>query len=126
MDKAISHKYAPMTKISNSLTRNFAYTLSDKKAITNLLKSASREALEVDEKQKCVNYNLSVGAYMHVVFPLLQEWKNSKASPNAGTLLVKEIISGFDDQKRHVDTVVHFTYNGLKATVTAYNTTQKL
>ena len=46
MIEAESNVYAPMTKISNFLSRNFVYTLSDKEATTNLLKAAAREPLE--------------------------------------------------------------------------------
>ena len=46
----------PVTRISSSLSRNFGYKLSDKKAKSNLLKGAAREPFEVDEKQKCIMF----------------------------------------------------------------------
>ena len=114
------------TRISNSLSRNFAYTLSDKKATTNLLKAAAREPLETLEKQKCMVYDLSVGAYMKVVFPLLNDWNNNKRLSDTYDVTVKSSVPGFDDKKRHVDTVIQFTINGLTTTLSAFNTTQRL
>ena len=89
----------PMSKINNSLTRNFAYKLSDKKATSNLLKAASREPLEFDEKQRCTVLLFSVGSYMKVAFPTLNEWKMmSDDSHLFGKFSVKvnKIVPGFD------------------------------
>ena len=67
--------HSALSKISSSLTRNFSYKLSDKKATTNLVKAASKEPIQLDEKQKCTLLLLSVGSYVKTVFPLLNEWK---------------------------------------------------
>ena len=124
MSKVISHPYAPTTKICNSLSRNFAYTLSDKKATTNLLKAAEREPIDVEEKQKCILYNLSVGAYVEIIVPFLKELNAGKISE--GGLFVDSVTPGHDEKGRHIDTVVQFTLNGLKTTVCFYNTTQRV
>ena len=63
----------PRTKLSNSLTRDFAYRLTDKKATSNLLKGASKEPFEVDEKQKCSILIFSVGAFKMSVFTTINE-----------------------------------------------------
>jgi len=39
---------------------------------------------------------------------------------------VDSVTPGHDDKGRHVDTVVHFTLDGLSTTVCFYNTTQRL
>ena len=124
MAMTVRHPFAQMTKVCNSLSRNFAYTLSDKKATSNLLKSAEREPIEVEEKQKCIIYHLSVGAYMEIIFPFLKQLSVGKVFDNG--MSVDSVIPGKDEQGRHIDTVIHFTFNGLKSTVCFYNTTQRL
>ena len=55
--------------IVQSLGRHFSYELSDRKAQNNLIEGASREALEVEEKQICTVMTFSVGAFAEVVIP---------------------------------------------------------
>ena len=59
--------------MSTTLGKHFSYELSDKKAKSNLLKGAGREALKVEERQKCTIFELSVGAFLEVVIPLVVE-----------------------------------------------------
>ena len=49
--------------ISESLGKHFACELSDKKAKSNLIKSANREPIEFEEMQKCIMIDLSAAAY---------------------------------------------------------------
>ena len=115
---------APMTKICNSLTRNFAYELSDKKASKNLLKAASKDPFAVIEHQKCTVFELSVGAYMEVVFPLLSQWKGNKFTE--ASISVESLTPGLDDKGKHIDTLINLKFNGESVTLCCYNTTQKI
>ena len=123
-----SQSATSMSKINNSLTRNFAYKLTDKKATSNFLKAASKDPIEVDEKQKCTMLIFSVGAYSRAVFPLLHEWKSSKDEFQSGNLLIKQLnfAPGYDESGKNVDSVVSFNVNGRKVTVSCFNTTQKI
>ena len=60
--------------ISGSLGKHFAYELTDKKAKSNLIKSANREPIEIEEMQKCIMINLSTGAFLEIVIPAVAEW----------------------------------------------------
>ena len=64
------------TKLKNSLTRNFPRRLTDKKATSNFLKSASKDPLQIDQKQKCIMFNLSIGAYAKCLLPLMKHWES--------------------------------------------------
>ena len=127
VDPKTSHQVLPLTKISSSLERNFAYKLSDKKAASNFLKAAALEPLQVDEKQKCSVLVFSLGAYLKSVFPLINEWKGINEEFRIGTLTIKvnKIVPGYDENKKQVDTVVYFLVNGRKVNVTCFNTTTK-
>ena len=60
--------------VKQSLERFFNYSLSDKKAKSNFLKSAAKESLEVDEKGVCTMLSFSVGSYYEAVIPIVTEW----------------------------------------------------
>ena len=62
-------------------------------------------------------YEVSVGAYMKVVFPLLKDWNSNKSLRDQHEIFVDKIIPGYDDKRRHVDTVIHLTFNDVKTTV---------
>ena len=77
MEENTSFVVATGTSMScNDLNRHFNYELSDKKAKSNLLKSAAREALKVEERQKCPMFEFSVGSYLLAVNPLVIKWGN--------------------------------------------------
>ena len=115
----------PENRIGNSLNRVFGYKLGDKKATSNMLKAASREPFELIEKQKCDIIVLSVGAYKEVMFPLLSDWKAGKTSIE-DELSIDKFEPGYDDDGKHVDSLVNLTYNSKKVTVCCYNTTQRI
>ena len=110
--------------VSGSLCKHFAYELTDKKAKSNLIKSANREPIEVEEMQKCIMINLSTGAYLEIVIPAVAEWGNEVL--NTQTISVENMTPGFDDKRNHVQTIVRFRYNSERITVTCYNTTQRI
>ena len=116
------------TTLTKSLSRNFAYKLTDKKATANFLKAASREAFEIDDKQRCSVLIFSVGAYMKCVFPVLKEWHGMKDEFQSGKLLLKitKIVPSFDETGKNVENIFTFLVNGKKVTVTSFNTTQKI
>ena len=108
--------YSPKTKISQSLSRIFGYRLSDKKATSNLLKSASREPFEIEEKQKCSLLLFSAGAYVRTVLPLISEWKNMKeVELGSNSIDTIKVVPGFDESMKHIDTVISFLFNGKKS-----------
>ena len=118
----------PVTRISNSLSRNFGYKLSDKKAKSNFLKAAARESLEIDEKQKCTMFLFSVGSYMESVIPSAIQWKNGSQEFRIDDLFIKieSIMPGYDKNGKHVETIITFSVNDQKVVVVCYNTTQKV
>ena len=118
----------PTTRISNSLTRNFAYKLSDKKAKSNLLKGAAKEAFEIAHRQLCIMLFFSVGSFFEAVIPTIVEWKNRSKCFEIENLSIKidNVLPGYDQDGKHMDTLVTFNVNGQKITVCCYNTTQKI
>ena len=69
MESNNSFNITSSSKISSSLVQHFDFEMSDQKAKANLIKGAAREALEVEEKQKCSMLIFSVGAYLETVIP---------------------------------------------------------
>ena len=96
------------TIVSTSLGRHFSYELSDKKAKSNLLKGAARDLLKIAEKQKCTMFTSSVGSYLEVVIPTVVEWDKCNKTIQTGDLqiLIEEVVPGFDDNQKHVETLV--------------------
>ena len=115
---------APGSDISGSLGKHFAYELTDKKAKSNLIKSANREHIEFEEMQKCIMINLSTGAYLEIVIPAVAEWGNEVIK--AQTISVENVTPGYDDKCNHVQTIVRFRYKSERITITCYNTTQRI
>ena len=113
---------------STALGRHFAYELSDKKAKSNLLKGAARDVLEIAEKQKCTMFTFSVGAFLEAVIPTVEEWGNCSLQIQIDNLkiVIEEVTPGFDDGRKHVETLVRFLMHGGKITVCLYNTTQRI
>ena len=116
------------TNVSSSLGRHFSYELSDKRAKANLLKGAAREVIEIKEKQKCIMLTFSVGAYLEVVIPTVIEWdKNElKCRMDEIEIGIEEVVPGYDDNNKHVETLVRFRVNGEKIVVSCYYTTQRI
>ena len=117
-----------MSKLKHSLARNFAYTLTDKKATSNFLKSASKDPLEVDVKQRCIVFTFSVGAYARCVLPQLKRWETDRTNFRSGNLEIETLsfTPGLDKSGKHIDSVVAFSVNGKKVTVSCFNTTQRI
>ena len=117
-----------MTKVRNSLIRNFSYKLMDKKATNNFLKAASREPIEIEEKQRCTVLTFSVDAYAKCVLPVLKYWEGETNPILFETMTINPLSfsPGYDDTGKHVDTVIAFSVKGKKVTVSCFNTTQKI
>ena len=109
--------------VSTSLEKHFNYEMTDKKAKTNLIKGASRETMEIEEMQKCTLIVLSVGAYHEVVIPYVLEWKVGTKVLNTE---VKEIIPGYDENHKHMQTIIKLIFKKNIITVTCFNSTQKI
>ena len=112
--------------ISSTLQRSFNYELSDKKAKSNFLKSAAREALEVEEKQLCTMMSFSVGSYLEVVIPTVIDWNNSRNKFSKEDNGVEDVLPSFDEKGKHVESVIRFRFKREKITVTCYYTTQRI
>ena len=115
--------------VSSSLSQHFGYELSDKKAKYNLLKGANREALEIQDRQKCVMMDLSTGAYLEIIIPTVKEWEKVKGNEFAiedMNIKVDEVSHGYDENLKHVQSIVRFVANNNKVAVTCYNTTQRI
>ena len=126
MDRDTSLVVASGIGIPSTLQRHFNYELSDKKVKSNFLKAAAREAFEVEEKQLCTMINLSVGSYLEVVIPTVIHWNNSVNEHRKDDIEVQEVLSSYDEQGKHVESVVRFRFKGEKITVTCYYTTQRI
>ena len=112
--------------VTQSLERIFNYKLSDKKAKSIFLRSAAREALEIDEKGVCTMLNLSVGSYHEVIIPLMTELIPGEMKLNDYDVRIFEVIPTYDENRKHVETIVKVGVNNTKITVTFYNTTQRV
>ena len=126
--EVMNKEIEPMTRIANSLSRNFSYKLSDKKAKSSLLKGAAKEALEIAERIKCTVLFFSTGSFIEVVVPTILDWKNGQQIFQVENLDIKveEVRPGYDRDGKHMDTLIIFTVNHKKITVCCYNTTQKV
>ena len=115
--------------VSDSLSQHFGYELSDKKAKANFLKGANREALDIQERQKCVMIDLSTGAYLELIIPAVNEWGKVEGIENTIdylNIVVEEVNPGYDENLKHVQSIVRFVVNSNRVTVTCYNTTQRV
>ena len=120
---------APGSNISSQLSQHFCYELSDKKAKSNILKSANREVLEVIERQMCIMLDLSTGAYLELIIPAVAEWtkvKGSKITIDNLIVEIEDVSPGYDENMKHVQTIVRFVANSNRVTITCYNTTQRI
>lgn len=95
----------------------------DKKAKSNLIKGASREAFETEEMQKCTMMIFSVGAYHEIIIPNVADWRIGSKFLNVD---VENVIPGYDDNNKHMQTIIKFLFNKNMITVTCFNSTQKI
>ena len=109
--------------VSKSLEKHFDYEMTDKKAKSNLVKGASREVLEIEEMQKCTMLIFSVGAYYKVIIPSVDEWKIVSKIMNYD---IKNVIPGFDENNKHMQTIVKVLFGQNLITITCFNSTQKV
>ena len=94
--------------------------MTDKKAKSNLIKGASRETMEIEEMQKCTMVSFSVGAYHEVVIPSVLELKIVLNTE------VKEVIPGYDENHKHMQTILKIFFKKNMITLTCFNSTQKM
>ena len=110
--------------VCESLERHFNYKLSDKKAKANFLKSAARDSLEIEEKGVCTMLNFSVGAYYEVVLPTVAKWVAGDRILNNCEVRISKVLPSYDENEKHVETIIKIIINNVKITVTFYNNTQ--
>ena len=111
--------------------RKFNFKLTDKKAKSNLIKSASRAHLEIETKQLCKNMRFSAGAYIFVAKQMVKECETkfkTKSSIFHENMEIK--IAEFKDGKelddKHFDTKIVYLVNNNKVVLHCYNSTQNL
>ena len=116
-----------VSNVSSSLSQHFNFEMSDQKAKSNFIKGASREALEVEEKQKCSMMIFSVGAYLATVIPAVEKWTNATVNTKiSNDVIIEKVVAGYDENNKHLQTILKFGCNKESITVTCYNTTQKV
>ena len=116
-----------VSDVSSSLSQHFNYEMTDQKAKSNFIRGASREALEVLEKQKCNMLIFSVGAYLEVVMPAVEKWTNALGNIIINdNVMIEKVTAGYDENNKHLQTTIKFRFNKEIVTVTCYNTTQKI
>ena len=111
--------------------RTFNFELTDKKAKSNLLKSANRPQFEIEIKQQSLNLKFSAGAYLLVAQPLIKEFesyflKKTPFTENGMETKVQEFRAGKDLNDKHFDTKLVFLVNTKKVTMHCYNSTQNI
>ena len=107
-----------------TLSRCIDYQITDKRAKSNFLRSAAREPIELEEKQRCSIIHVSAGVFLRVIIPLFNDWKIHVKDRQ--DLSVVESTKGFDENGKHVETLSRFMYCWNKITVTCYNSTQRI
>ena len=113
------------------IDRTFNFKLTDKKAKSNILKSANRPQFEVEMKQLSLNLKFSAGAYLLVAKPFIDQCEtyfDSKSSlmENGMEVKVNEFRAGKDLNDKHFDTKIVFLVNAQKVTMHCYNSTQNI
>ena len=111
--------------------RKFNFKLTDKRAKSNLLKSASRDHFELDPKQKSTNLKFSAGSFIMVAKPMIKECEarfRSKSNfvKDDMVISVAEFRDGIELNDKHFDTKVVFSVNKKKVVLHCYNSTQNL
>ena len=111
--------------------RTFNFELTDKKAKSNLLKSANRPQFEVEMKQLSLNLKFSTGGYLLVAKPFIEECetyfnKNASLTKNSMEVKVNEFRAGKDLNEKHFVSKIVFLVNSQKVTMHCYNSTQNI
>ena len=111
--------------------RTFNFKLTDKKAKSNLLKSANRPQFEIEMKQQSLNLKFSAGAYLLVAQPLIKEFelyfkRKTSFTENGMETKVLEFRAGKELNDKHFDTKIVFLVNTKKVTMHCYNSTQNI
>ena len=111
--------------------RKFNFELTDKKAKANLLKSANRIHLEIENKQKCSNLRFSAGAFLMVARPFIKECESKFLNKvpiiiNDMEITIEEYRDGMEMNNKHFDTKIALFVNRKKVVIHSYNSTQNL
>ena len=111
--------------------RNFNFKLTDKKAKSNLLKSANGRHFEVETKQMSKLLKFSPGAYLQVVKPLLNQYikiheNQNTILENGFEIIVHDLREGQELNNKNVDTKIELSVNKQKVIMHCYNTTQNI
>ena len=127
-EEVMKNQIEPVTRISTSLSRNFGYKFSDKKAKSNLLKGAARESFEIIERQLGSILNFSAGSFLECVIPMVLKWRSgNKVLENEDLVLkIEGVLPSYDKNGKHMETLITFTVDGHKIVVCCYYTTQRV
>ena len=76
---------------------------------------------------KCSMLIFSVGAYLETVIPAVDKWVNGSEIIHVGdkTVVSERATVGYDENQKHIQTIIKFKVHKDTITVTCYNTTQK-
>ena len=115
-------------EVSTAFARHFNYEFSDKRAKSNLLKAAARDAFEILERKTCTMLQFNVGSYLEMVLPTVGVWKNGerKITIQDMEIQIDDVIPGYDENNKHMETLVRFSVNGEKIVFICYNSTQRI
>ena len=111
--------------------RNFNFKLTDKKATSNLLKSANGQQFEVETKQMSKLLKFSPGTYLQVAKPLLNQYikiheNKTTILENGLEIIVHDLREGQELNNKNVDTKIELSVNKQKVIMHCYNTTQNI
>ena len=111
--------------------RKFKFQLTDKKAKSNLIKSAGRSHFLVETKQMSKNLKFSAGAYLQVAKQLIKECEHKFRSQTSFTqnnlnIKVQDYRDCLELNDKHFDTKIVFLVNEQKVVMHCYNSTQNL
>ena len=108
--------------------RGFNYNLNDKNAKSKLIKNCNRVPFETEEKSSCINLIFNVGAWLHVVHPMIQFMKqnmnNKTCQVGSSIIKIASIKTGSEVTGKHIDTQIIFFVDNAKAVCHFYQTTQ--
>ena len=111
--------------------RNFNFKLTDKKAKSNLVKSANGRQFEVETKQMSKLFKFSPGAYLQVAKQLAKKCElnfknNTTIIENGFEIMVNEYREGQELNNKNIDIKIELSVNKQKVVMHCYNTTQNI
>ena len=107
--------------------RTFNYVANEKNMRSKLTKGAKRDPIQIKDNSSSTNIIFSLGAWCHIVLPLIKHWKSiigSKIEADRNTIKVADVKTGKDMTGKSIDSQVVFYFNDEKVTLHCFNTSQ--